>query len=264
MIRLTVSNQRGGVGKTTTALTLARCFADRGKKVLVVDTDSQGSIWMTLALEPPGWLHQLVNDGLALSQLVAPAGPNLDVLCSDRRTMRIEATLSSTTAREMVFVSLLAPAEQVYDVIIFDVSPSISNLQSCSIAYTKNVLIPVGMDWLSVEGARASMQSIEVLNKFLHLGCQCVGFLPTMVDQRLSATEVVLRALEQYSEQSGVPVLHGIRTDQTVNRAFRNQKFLQDWDPKSKALEDYKIAADQITAALTEAKDGKFQTLAQS
>jgi chromosome partitioning protein len=250
MIKITFSNQRGGVGKTTSTLTVARCLADRGMKVLVIDTDSQGSIWMTLELEPPGWLHQFVNDGLSLSEVVAHAAPNLDVICSDRRTMRVEATLAAQTAKEMIFYSLLSSAEQEYDAILFDVAPSISHLQSCAIAYTRNVLIPVGMDSLSVEGARASLQSIEVLNHFLKLGCRCIGFLPTMVDNRLSATELVLRALKSHSDVSGIPIIHPIRTDQEVNKAFRNQKFIQDWNPKSKALEDYEAACSELLTAL--------------
>jgi chromosome partitioning protein len=250
MISLTVSNQRGGVGKTTTVLTLARCLADRGQRVLVVDTDSQGSVWITLGTEPIGWLHEFMNDGLALSQVATKVHEKIDVIASDRRTMRVEATLSSQTVREMVFYSLLQNAAQFYDVVLFDVAPSISHLHSCAIAYSKNVLIPVAMDRLSLEGASSTLKSIEVLNHFLKLGCRAIGYLPTMVDRRTSASEVVLSTLEQYRDETGVPIIHPIRTDQAVNKALRNQQFLQDWDPKSKALEDYNTACDEIFTAL--------------
>src|SRR3954471_3896795 len=89
MISLTVSNQRGGVGKTTTVMTLARCFADRGMRVLVVDTDSQGSVWIISGKEPVGWLHQFMNDGISLSQVVTKIHDGIDIIASDRRTMRI-------------------------------------------------------------------------------------------------------------------------------------------------------------------------------
>lgn len=263
MIKITVSNQRGGVGKTTTTLTLARCLADLGKRVLVIDTDSQGSIWMSLQLQPTYWLHHLVIDQMAISQIAVPAHPNIDVVASDRRTMRVESALGAQTAREMVFYSLFSVAEQQYDAILFDVAPSISHLQSCAIAYTKNVLIPVAMDALSIEGARASLQSIEVLNQFLRLGCRAIGFLPTLVDYRLSATEVVLSALNKHSEQSGIPVLHPIRTDQAVNKALRNHKFLQDWDARSKALEDYQTACQEILERLSkETSSAKAESIA--
>src|SRR4051794_10524386 len=229
MISLTVSNQRGGVGKTTTVLTLARCLADRAQRVLVVDTDSQGSVWITLGTEPVGWLHEFMNDGLALSQVATKVHEKIDVIASDRRTMRVEATLSSQTVREMVFYSLLQNAAQFYDVVLFDVAPSISHLHSCAIAYSKNVLIPVAMDRLSLEGASSTLKSIEVLNHFLKLGCRAIGYLPTMVDRRTSASEVVLSTLEQYRDETGVPIIPPIRTDQAVNKALRNQQFLQDW-----------------------------------
>jgi chromosome partitioning protein len=251
MIKITVSNQRGGVGKTMTALTLARCFADLDKRVLLIDTDSQGSIWMALRLEPEFWLHHLVNEQMALSRVVVKAHDRIDVICSDRRTMRVEGTLSAAIGKEMTFYELLRVAEDTYDAVLIDVSPSISNLQSCAMAYTQNVLIPVSMDSLAVEGAMASLTSIEMLNKFLKLGCRCAGFLPTQVDQRTSATEVVVRALREHSEHSGIPIIHSIRTDQAVNKALRNHAFLQDWDPKSKALEDYRQACTELLTILS-------------
>lgn len=252
MIAITISNQRGGVGKTTTTLTLARTLAELGRRVLVVDTDSQGSVYLALGLEPAGWLHQFVNDGLSISHVATKVHERIDVICSDRRTMRVEVTLGAATAKEMAFHSLLALAEQKYDAILFDVAPSISHLQSCAIAYTKNIVVPVAMDALSIEGARSSLQTIEVLNHFLRLGCRCIGFLPTMVDYRLSATDLVLNALRSQSDASGIAVLHAIRTDQAVNKALRRQKFLQDFDRRSKALEDYQIACNEILTLLAE------------
>ena len=246
MIKITISNQRGGVGKTITALTLARCLADEGKRVLLIDTDSQGSVWMALRLEPQYWLHHLVNDQMALSQVVVKAHEKIDVVCSDRRTMRVEGTLNAAMAKEMVFYEILRVAESDYDAVLFDVAPSISNLQGCAMAYSRNVLIPVSMDSLAVEGAMASLTSIEMLNRLLKLGCRCIGFLPTQIDQRTSATEVVLRTLDEQSKEQGIPLLPSIRTDQSVNKALRNHSFLQDWDPKSRALEDYQAACKMI------------------
>ena len=183
---------------------------------------------------------------MALGAVAVKAHDRIDVICSDRRTMRVEGTLSAAIGKEMTFYELLRVAENEYDAVIIDVSPSISNLQSCAMAYTRNVLIPVSMDSLAVEGAMASLTSIEMLNKFLRLGCRCTGFLPTQVDQRTSATEVVLSALADHAKISGIPVINNIRTDQAVNKALRNHKFLQDWEPKSKALEDYQAACNKI------------------
>ena len=245
MLTITISNQRGGVGKTITSLTLARCLADTGKRVLLIDTDSQGSIGTILSLQPQFWLHHLVNEQIAMSNVAVKAHDCIDVICSDRRTMRVETTLSLSIGKEKTFHNLLRLAEEEYDAVLIDVAPSISYLQSCAIAYTRSVLIPVSMDSLAIEGALASLTSINMLNKFLGFDCRCLGFLPTQVDQRTSATEVVLRTLDEHSKISGIPVFRSIRTDQAVNKAIRNHSFLQDWDCKCRALEDYQLACKE-------------------
>jgi chromosome partitioning protein len=163
----------------------------------------------------------------------------ISCIFSDRRMFFAESRLAGTTAKELILNSLLSVAEQQYDVILFDVAPSISHIQTCAVAYTRNILIPVGMDNLSVDGALSSLQTIDILNRMLKLECRCVGFMPTMVDNRLSATEIVLHALKERSQELGIALLPGIRTDQAVNRSLRTGRFLQDHDPRSKALEDY-------------------------
>lgn len=254
-IRITVSNQKGGVGKTTTVLTLARCFADTGRRVLMIDTDPQGNLWTTLSgLEqfqnggkPKYWIHQLFSDEpVAATQMAVPVHERISCIFSDRRMFFAESRLAGTTAKELILTSLLQVAEQQYDVILFDVAPSISHIQTCAVAYTRNILIPVGMDNLSVDGALSSLQTIDILNRMLKLECRCVGFMPTMVDQRLSATEIVLHALQERSQELNIPLLPGIRTDQAVNRSLRSGRFLQDHDPRSKALEDYQAICNLL------------------
>ena len=190
--------------------------------------------------KPQFWIHNLFGDEpVAATQMAVPVHERISCIFSDRRMFFAESRLAGTTAKELILSSLLSVAEQQYDVILFDVAPSISHIQTCAVAYTRNILIPVGMDNLSVEGAMSSLQTIDILNRMLKLGCRCVGFLPTMVDMRLSATEVVMHALRERSEAMEIPLLPGIRTHQAVNRSLRVGKFLQDHDPRSKALEDY-------------------------
>jgi chromosome partitioning protein len=249
VVKLTIANQRGGIGKTTTSLTLARCFADDGKRVLLIDTDPQGSIFITLDIadKVKYWLHQFVDDRLSLNEAVTPVRENIDVIASDRRSVRLEGILSSMPAKELIFNSLLAGAEGRYDAVLFDVAPSISSLQTCAIAYTRNVLCPVGMDHLSIEGVMGSLQVIHLLNQWQGMNCRCVGFLPTMVDRRFAVTDMVLRTLDFESKERGIPVFHGVRTDQAVNRASSGNMFLQDWEPKSKAVEDYQTVYRELT-----------------
>lgn len=226
MIRLTISNQRGGVGKTTTAITLARSLADRGMRVLLIDADSQGSIAAVLGLKPSGFLADLMIRRLALRECMVAAHANVDVICGNRKG---------------------------YDAVLIDVAPSISLFQTCAMVYTQQVLIPVDMDILSVQGATASIQAAEMLNGMLAGGVnvRIAGLLPVKVDRRLAITEVVLNTLTDISAKRHVALFSGIRTDQAVVKSGRYRQFLADFDPRSKALEDYEAVIERLLDRLT-------------
>jgi chromosome partitioning protein len=264
VIRLTTSNQRGGVGKTTTAITLARCFADRGMKTLLVDTDSQGSIGALLGLKPEQFLYDLLITKLAFRECIVKAHPNIDVICSNRYTVEAESAIAATNFREFTFEHLLAEHEKAYDAVIMDVSPSISLFQTCAMVYTQQVLIPVDMDVLSVQGATASIQGAETLTKILGkkgLNVRAVGLLPIKVDRRLAMTDTVLNTLDDIKTKRGVPVLPYVRTDEAVRKASKSRQFLADYDPKCKALEDFSKATDQL---LTLLGDQNVETLSEA
>lgn len=252
MIRLVVANQRGGVGKTTTVLNVSRCLAEQGKRVLIVDTDSQGSITMALGLRPSRFLADLVCKEQSLAECIVPAHEKIDVLCSNRGTLAVETHLSAAMAKEMIFYGLFEGVEQRYDAVLFDGAPSISHVQSCALAYAQNIVIPVAMDTLSLEGAKASLSSIGVLNQFFSIHAKCAGFLPTQVDNRLRMTGLVMGTLKAMAEQLGTRVLQGIRQDQAVNHAIRYRQFLTDYDPKSKALADYRVVCREILESIGE------------
>jgi chromosome partitioning protein len=246
MIRLVVSNQRGGVAKTTTTHSLARYCADRGLRVLIVDTDPQGSIGAVLGLKPPTYLHQFIVQQLRLKDCVVKAHPRIDVLCSNRDSLETEALLMGRTGREMTFVLLFQRIDEEYDVVLVDVAPSISLLQTCAAIYAEQLLIPVAMDPLSLQGAVAALETAKTLNPLFRVNIRPVGLLPVQVDRRLGITDVVFGAMDALAEQFGAPVLPAIRTDSTVTKAARAKQFLMDFDAKCKACEDYTAAFDQL------------------
>ena len=190
MIRLVISNQRGGVAKTTTAVTLARSFADIGKKVLLIDTDSQGSIRTILGLKPEFHLADFLIRNMAFRECVVTACPNVDVMCSNRDTTEAEVTLSNSPFRELTFERLFSEHEAAYDVVLIDVAPSITLSQQCAMVYAQQVLVPVGMETLSLQGAVAAVNAAQALNRFFKKGLnvRTVGLLPVMVDRRLAMT----------------------------------------------------------------------------
>jgi chromosome partitioning protein len=257
MIRLVVSNQRGGVAKTTTAIALASLLADQGKRVLLVDTDPQGSVHSMLGLKPTAEqdLYAAMVTKVVFQDCLIEARENLFVLCSTRRTAEAEGIISSHTARELTFLNFFAPIEEPYEAVILDVAPSISLLQTCAMMYARRVLVPAAMEPLSLQGAGASLYAADTLNELFRPAdpVKVVGLLPVIVNKRLAITQTVMTALEHLSRSRQVQLLPGIRTDQAVVRASRDRAFLLDYDPSSKALEDYRTALEILLPALGEA-----------
>jgi chromosome partitioning protein len=142
--------------------------------------------------------------------------------------------------------------ESAYDVVLIDVAPSITLSQQCAMVYAQQVLVPVGMETLSLQGAVAAVNAAEALNRFFKKGLnvRTIGLLPVMVDRRLALTAMVLDSLRQLSADTGVPVLPVIRTDSAVPKAARVKRFLADFDPNSKALVDYTEAASLLIGRL--------------
>jgi chromosome partitioning protein len=242
MTRLVVVNQRGGVAKTTTVHTLARFLADRGKRVLIIDTDPQGSLGTVLGLKPQRYLHDFVVYNHLFKECAVRACPGVDVLCSNRETVKTEAHLMGQVAREFVFTNLFAQVETEYDAVLIDVAPSINLLQTCAMTYTRNLLIPVSMDPLSLQGAAASIETARTLSSLIRMSIRPVAVLPVMVDRRLQMTELVSASLVDLSNRTGIELLPAIRTDTTVTKCIRAKQFLADFDPRAKALEDYNHA----------------------
>ena len=252
--RLVVANQKGGVAKSTTTLNLARFFADHGQRVLVVDTDPQGSIAVALNAQPVHYLADFIVRQLDFELCRTSVYNGIDLIASDRETTKIEALLSGggTNITNIFTIStIFQPIERNYDVILFDCAPSITSLQSSALLYAQKMFIPVSMEMLAVYGAGASIQGASMMNAYWRdCDIKVVAFLPVMVDRRLQTTRVTLELLGQLAEQTKAPILSPIRTDQAVHRASRARKFLADHDPKSKALEDYSTAGRELAELL--------------
>jgi chromosome partitioning protein len=250
VIKLVVSNQKGGVAKTTTVLSMARYFADQGRRVLVIDTDPQGCVAMTLGLKPERYLSHFVIHNHTFQSCLTSAGERIDIIASNRETVQAEAVLLNVPAREMSFSHLFSRFDVAYDVVLIDVAPSINMMQTCAMVYARQMLIPISMDTLSLQGAVACLQTAQFMNEMYRVEIKPVAFLPVMMDKRFQMTALTLDALTQYSTRYNVPVLPGIRTDQTVVRCARAKQFLSDFDPKSKAWEDYTVATGQLAEIL--------------
>jgi chromosome partitioning protein len=250
MIKLMIGNQKGGVGKTTTAIAIARCLADRGQRTLLIDSDPQGSVTVTLRLKPEAYLSDFILNQLRLTDCTVTVAARLDVLCGNRETTAMEQRIFTMYGREHVFQNAFGMYEDVYDAIVVDVAPSISLLQACSMVFCQNVLIPVSMDTLSVSGAGATIFSAQTIGDSVRTAIRPIGLLPTIVNRRYGLTDVVMKMIGQLSETYKIPVLNAIRTDQIIGKAARLHKMVVDVDPKAKAWEDYDMATGTLLEIL--------------
>jgi chromosome partitioning protein len=257
-IKIVVSNQRGGVAKTTTALTLARFLADHGRKVLLIDTDPQGSITPLLGLKPTAHLYDFLIRNYRFEECLTQAHERIDVLCGARDTTEAEHHILTQVYREFVFEKVFSPYEAQYDAILVDVPPSISLLQTCAMIFCRKVLIPVAMETLSLQGCSASINAASVLNTQFRDGSvsvETVGILPVMVNSRLQMTDMVMKALKQIASGHSIPILSSIRQDVEVVKAAKMRKFLADHAPGTRALSDYEIAFAELLQYLESEKE---------
>lgn len=255
MISVVMTNQRGGVAKTTTTHSFADQFARLGKKVLIMDTDPQGSVAVVLGAKPKqqSCLHHLVVAGYSLADVVTPIKEGIDLIASDRTTVETEVTLMARTGRELAFKMMYDDQKEAfdkYDYMFIDVAPSITLLQTCSMLLAERLVVPVAMDLLSLQGAVAATQTATMLNRVFNTNIRPLAYLPVMVDTRLQMTKMVLAQLEALGKENNVNVLHSIRTDVTVNKASKQRQLLADYDPASRVAADYAEAAKQLITIL--------------
>jgi|ERR1039457_892026 chromosome partitioning protein len=259
MVRLLIATQKGGDAKTTTTLALARYFADGGCKVLVIDIDPQGHISTSLGLRAGEKnLHNFLIKNHTFKDCIVAAHRNIDVLNSSRDTVTTEATLMGHMGRELTFRNVFPSVDKEYDVVLIDSAPSISLLQTCAMIYTEQLLIPVSMDILSLQGAAASIETARTLNGVFGTNIQPIALLPVKVDRRYQITTTILSSLDDISKRLGVPVLPAIRTDSTPPKATRERQFLVDYDPHCKAAEDYANAFHALKDVIRSQLNGKL------
>jgi len=232
---LAILNQKGGVGKTTTAVTLATGLARSGYRVLLVDLDTQGNVADCLGLSHGDDLRRLLSPDLRcpLQQAVTPTGvARLDVIRSDKSTTALKQTLAGVTMREYVLADMLEEAP--YDVILLDCAPSADLLHFAALVAADYLLIPTRLDKLAVNGVRDALQTLAALKRISH--CQVAGILPTFYER------VTLESHEQLihlARTFGRLVLPPIPQDTQCRVATRYGKTLWDYAPNAKALNGY-------------------------
>jgi chromosome partitioning protein len=211
---IAVSNQKGGVGKTTTTLNLAAALRELGKRVLLVDLDPQGSLTVAAGVLEVDAVQLSIGELLvarAQAQpsdvreaiIRAPAG--LDLVPGNGMLSAAEITLASAMSRESVLTAVLAPVLDRYDYVLIDCLPSLGLMAINALRAATGVVIPVQADFLAVQGLAQILETIGAVRDQLNPGLTIYGVLLTMVDRQKSHAQRVV-ATVRHSLKNQVPV----------------------------------------------------------
>ena len=233
MAVVTVANQKGGVGKTTTAVTLAHGLAREGYSVLLVDLDPQGHVAFSLGLEKSPGLFKLIVEEEPLGEVVVKARENLDVVPGNKKTEAVKRFVTTLDFREQVLVKYLRDA--YYDVVIMDTAPSLDVLHVAALVTSDWVLVPTKLDAMAVDGVNEILHSMGEVTQQGHV-FRGYSILPTFFDRTTKETAFQLRhVVDTFGQRVWPP----IPQDTKAREASAYGQTLWEFTPTSSSVVGY-------------------------
>ena len=218
MRKIAVAISKGGTGKTTTAVNLAAGLVKVERTVLLVDTDTQGQAGRALGIDPGPGLAELMAEEIGAEAALVEARPGLSILRGGRR---LAATKSLITIREIRREAMLAdalkPYENRFDYVLLDTGPNWDSLTVNVLAYAEEIIAPVSMEALAVDGMVSFLQNVKEAKR-QGLRIEVNYLLPTLVDGRVKKSEEILSQLEKHFDAKAVcqPIPYSVKLSEAA------------------------------------------------
>ena len=248
---ITVANQKGGVGKTTTSVNLGSCLAYIGKSVLLVDIDPQGNATSGVGIEKADvdhCIYDVLVDDLEASMVIKQTNvENLDVIPATIQLAGAEIELVSTISREVRLKRALDEVKQNYDYVLIDCPPSLGLLTINALTASDAVLIPVQCEYYALEGLSQLLNTVRLVQKHLNHDLAIEGVLLTMLDARTNLGLQVIEEVKKYFRDKVYKTI--IPRNIRLSEAPSHGEPIIIYDPKSRGAEVYLDLAKEVVTS---------------
>jgi len=247
---ISIANQKGGVGKTTTSVNLSACLAQLGCNVLLVDIDPQGNATSGVGVNKADVdqciYNVLVEDVAARDVCVPTSVDRLDIIPATIQLAGAEIELVPTISREIRLKQSLEELKEQYDYIIIDCPPSLGLLTINALTSSDTVMIPVQCEFYALEGLSQLLNTIRLVQKHLNKQLMIEGVLLTMLDARTNLGIQVIEEVKKYFQDKVYRSI--IPRNVRLGEAPSHGKPIIVYDPKSKGAEVYNELAKEVIA----------------
>lgn len=248
---ISVLNFKGGVSKTTTSLSLGDELNRRGYKIIIVDCERQCNVtsFIPEGIQVSATLKEVLMGEAEVKDALYEIRPGFFILPS-HTDLEIAAKYLVVNSSPKIQKRLkYGLATQDVDFILFDHSPSLNSITEVALMASEEVLIPVFLEPFAIEGLLDMIEKLGGVLDLLEHEVQTTGIIPSAIDHTLSMTHIYLESLKEEFKEL---VLSPVRTDAQVKKAQSVHKFIRDYNPRAKAVADFKTITDQILGVASE------------